>query len=143
MRTGLRNSGWSLAIGAAAVVAIGAPLARPFTPGAIAQTSTTQCNDGQRRWLEVRNLSRQSIYFIKTRDAWSNNAWSADKLGDTATPSGASVYVSMPAQDCRCRADLEITFEAVAGYAQAVEVYNDVNYCAYGSDPNPVLIVGN
>ena len=116
----------------------------PLAVPAAAQSTTNTCSDGQRRWLEVRNLDRLAIYFVKHRDAYSYDEWSEDMLGDhVAIPSGQYVYIAMPSGDCQCDADIQVTFEDGQGQAGVVEEYRNVHYCSWTNDRNPLLIVGD
>lgn len=103
-----------------------------------ALSQTTSCTDGQNRWLLIQNLKPVSIFLIKHRPPYVGGAWSDDRLGESATPAGSSVFISMPSTNCECRADIQITMES--GNNREL-TYNNVNYCSRTNGPRASLIV--
>lgn len=106
--------------------------------GNTAAHAQTQCNDNQNRWLSIQNLRPTTLWLIKHRPSYSSAAWSDDLLGSTVTPSGSSVLVSMPSDNCRCRADIQITLESGSNREL---LYRDINYCSRSDGPRATLVV--
>lgn len=119
--------------------ALGASAALLLTvSGAVpAGAQDSECNDGQRRWLTVRNLQRDSILYFKMRPAYSSQEWGEDLLGSSATPSGETVYILGSSDGCQCSADVEVTISGI----ERPFVYRNVNYCSGPRSQNPLLIV--
>ena len=132
----------------ALVVALAAAPPLPLAPAAAfvqppATPAPPPCNDGRRRWLEVRNIHPQAIYFVQSRRPYGGDQWGQDALGQTLIPSSSFIYVGMPSAGCQCAADLRITFEAERGGAGHAVEYRNIAYCSRAGESLPRLIVDN
>jgi hypothetical protein len=101
-------------------------------------SAQASCTDGQNRWLLVENLKPTGLYWIQWRAAYSSAAWSEDMLGSTVTPSGSSVFVLMPSDNCQCRADVKITMESGTNRELT---YTNINYCSRSDGQRARLVV--
>lgn len=139
MRRFGRLAGISAIPAALVLVGVGSGAGGEVAPAA-AQTPTATCTDGRGRWLQVRNLSRQSLFYFRSRPSYSGGNWSDDYLGQTIVLSGSTVAIFMPSEGCACSADVQVTFEGPSGPTYS---YAAVSYCTWPGETWPMLIVGN